>query len=1043
MALPEPVAVADFAEHRVEDSEGHGSVPPDRAAAQLRFAVLGRVRAWRDTTELELGSPQQRMVLAALLLRRGRPVTVSELVDAVWGEEPPNAAVSVLRTYVSRLRKALKSGSRAADSPQVLVSVTDGYLIHIPEDGLDLDVFEQRVAEAQKLRAEGALPAAARLLRSALEAWEGAPLAGLPGPLAEAERSRLAEERLLALETRLDIDVELGRLGEAVPTLVALSGEHPLRERLVRLLMLALYRSGRQSEALAAYRRTRGTLVEELGVEPNASLRDLHGRILAADPSLTAPSSAPAQAASPASASIPVEAPAPGPAPVPGPEQEARPQEPSAQEDAEAASRTATPAQLPADLPHFSGREDELGQALHLAADNPSGPPTTVISGMAGIGKTALAVHWAHRIAHRYPDGQLYINLRGFDPTGAVIASAEAVRIFLNALGLPPQSVPDSLEAQAALYRSLLADRRMLIVLDNARDAEQVRPLLPGSPGCLVIVTSRSQLTGLIANEGARPMMLSPLASAEAHDFLARRIGAAALRAEPGAAEEIVERCGRLPLALAVVAARAATNPTFALDTVARELRESRGNLDALTGGDPTTDVRTVFSWSYQALSAPAARLFRLLGLPSGPDISAHAAAALAGLPLRETRRLLAEITRVSLLTERVPGRYTLHDLLRVYAAERAAAQGPPEERRQALEQLMYWYLHTADSVYAHLAPRHRPLPLKPLPPGCEPMTFASRDEALRWCETERPNLVATVDLAARTRRPDLAWQLTISLWGFAFLSGNMHDWLNTARTRLEGARGANDRRGEAWSLTEVAAASTAMGRLDEAVEHYRAAMLLYQRLGDTYGSSQAVSGLGVAYLHSGQLDEAFDFLNRSLALSRANGDDWAEGIALAHLGDACLRLGRYDEAVDYLRKGLRLLRTTGNCWFEGATLASLGTALHRQRRLGEAVESYHEALDVLRDVGNPGGEGDTLGHLGDVLLDAGRPEEARDRWQQALALFEESGRPGAEGIRARLRRLEAGERAPEVGTEAAPEPTRPLHRTACASASAGHAHPE
>ncbi|WP_247197940.1 NB-ARC domain-containing protein, partial [Streptomyces sp. GESEQ-35] len=360
--------------------------------------------------------------------------------------------------------------------------------------------------------------------------------------------------------------------------------------------------------------------------------------------------------------------------------------------------------------------------------------------------------------AERYPDGQLYINLRGFDPTGAIVSSAEAIRAFLDALGVPPQTIPGTLDAQTALYRSLLADRRVLVLLDNARDTEQVRPLLPGSADCLAIVTSRSQLTGLVAHEGARPLTLGPLSPAAAHGFLARRVGAVRLTAEPEAVNEIIECCGRLPLALAVVAARAATNPGFALGIIAGELREGRGNLDALTGGDPTSDVRTVFSWSYEALSAPAARLFRLLGLHSGPDICGHAAAALAGLPLRETRGLLAEITRLNLLNQHAPGRYALHDLLRVYAAERVTTQETPQERDRAVERLAHWYLHTAAAVYGYLSPGHRPFPLGPRPPECEPMTFTSRDQALRWCEIERPNFVATVHQAAASHRPDLAW---------------------------------------------------------------------------------------------------------------------------------------------------------------------------------------------------------------------------------------------------------------------------------------------
>ncbi|MEV6170896.1 BTAD domain-containing putative transcriptional regulator [Streptomyces sp. NPDC051954] len=962
----------------------------DRATAPLRFAVLGRVRAWRGATELNLGSPQQRVVLAALLLRRGRPVTVAELVDAIWGDEPPTAAVSVLRTYVSRLRKTLNPGPDAArspeahESPQPVVSVTDGYLVRLPDGSLDLDVFEQRVARAQKRRAEGELPAATKLLHTALDEWEGAPLAGLPGPLAEVERSRLAEERLSTLETCLEIDVELGRLSEVIPTLITLTSEHPLREQLSRLLMLALYRSGRQAEALAAYRRTRSTLVAELGVEPGGSLRELHHRILAADASLE---------------------------PL-APEREAAPQEP------EAVSHTATPAQLPADLPVFTGRQDELRQVLSLAPDSVTPPSLTVISGMAGIGKTTLAVHWAHRVAHHYPDGQLYINLRGFDPTGAVVSSAKAVRTFLNALGVPPEAIPASLDAQAALYRSLLAGRRMLVLLDNARDAEQIRPLLPGSPGCLTIVTSRSQLTGLIAGEGAQPLTLSPMTTAESHGFLARRVGAAWLAAEPEVANEIVEFCGRLPLALAIVAARAATNPGFALGTVARELRESQGNLDALTGGDPTSDVRTVFSWSYDALSAPAARLFRLLGLHSGPDISAPAAAALAGLPRRETRGLLAEITRLSLLNEYAPGRYALHDLLRVYAAERAAAE-EQHERDRTVERLLCWYLHATDAVYAQLTPRRRPLPLEPLPPQVEPMTFDSRDQALQWCERERPNFVATVHQAAASHRPDLAWRLTVALWGFYSLHGTLQDWLNTARTCLECARESGNRRGEAWSLNEVAVALIAVRRSDEAIEYLREAKELYRQLGDTYGSSRVVNSLGVAYLQSGQNDEAVDHLDRALALSRACGDEWAEGIALSQLGDAFRRLGRFDEAIHHLRNGLTIVHATGYRWIEAVTLDSLGVALHRRQRHDEAIECYHEALEILRDVGNSWGEGDTLGHLGDVLLDAGRPDAARARWREAVAVMKESAHPDTEAIRERLRRLDAHE--PDPGPDSGP----------------------
>ncbi|MFB9640535.1 AfsR/SARP family transcriptional regulator, partial [Streptomyces spiralis] len=419
--------------------------------SSLRFAVLGSVRAWRGDVELDLGSPQQRVVLGALLLRRGRLVTVGELVDAVWGQAPPPAAVSVLRTYVSRLRKVLEPERGAGRSPRVIVSVADGYVAQVLDDALDLGVFEQRVAEARQRHIAGETSAAAELLQAALDGWEGTPLAGLPGPLADVERARLTEKWLSTLEWRLDTDIRLGRHGEVIGELTSLTGEYPLRERLCLLLMLALFRSGRRAEALAFYRRTRRVLVDELGIEPGADLQQLHDRILAGDALLhLSPSSEETHQR-------------PDPAPPPS-------------------GHVIRPAQLPARLPAFTGRGAELKQVRALLSQSGSRPDAVVISviaGMAGIGKTALAVHWAHEVADRFPDGQLFINLRGFDPAGSAMPPGEAIRIFLDALGVPAQQMPAQLDAQAALYRSLLAHRRVLILLDNARDADQVRPLLP------------------------------------------------------------------------------------------------------------------------------------------------------------------------------------------------------------------------------------------------------------------------------------------------------------------------------------------------------------------------------------------------------------------------------------------------------------------------------------------------------------------------------------------------------------------------------------
>ncbi len=996
----------------------------DHYVNSLRFAVLGPVRAWRGKQELDLGSPQQKVVLAALLLRRGRPLPLGELLDAVWGEQPPAAAVSVLRTYVSRLRKVLEPDRGPVGQPRVIVSVGDGYALRIPDDALDLAVFQRRVTEAKRSRAAGDVSGAAELLHTALDGWRGAALAGLPGPLGETVSAWLDEEWLTALEARLDADIERGRHHEVIAELIPLTGTHPLREELSRLLMLALYRSGRQAEALAAYRGTRGALVRELGVEPGAPLQELRDRILAADPSLL-PHPAPAPAP-PAPPEPSVTAPADARTAADEPE----PYEPdrSASSAPHAARfEAARPAQLPADLPTFAGRHEELDRTHALLPADGSPPSTVVISaigGMGGIGKSTLAVHWAHRVADRFPDGQLYINLRGFDPTGSAVTPDDAVRTFLDALGVPPMRIPAGLDAQVALYRSLLARRRVLVLLDNARDTEQVRPLLPGSPGCLVIVTSRNRLTGLVAGEGAHPLTLDQLTSAEARDLLALRLGTDRLAAEPRAADEIVSRCGRLPLALAIVAAHARAHPDFPLSAIADEVSDSHGSLDAFAGGDDiTTDVRAVFSWSYKALSAPAARVFRLLGLHAGPDVSAPAAAALAGLAPRAARALLTELTRAHLLTEHRPGRYTLHDLLRVYAAERVRAEETPEERDLALRRLLSWYLHTADAAYPHITPNRRRIRLEPWDGECPPLEFPTQERAVEWCETERSNLVVAVHQAHQAGQTGIAWRLPAVLWGFFYLRSHTHDWLDTSRTGLAAARAAGDREGEAQSLSDTAAALRSSGRPDEAIELLHEALELNEELGDGEARSSVISNLGDAYLHAGRLDKSVEYTRRGLALDRVAGSVWGEGIALSNLGDAYQRMGRYDEALGCLERALVVLRAGGNRWVEGVTLDILGTIHRRLGHYAESVEHYRQALATHRDIGNRWGEGHTLGHLGDAHLDADEPEAARTSWRQALAIFAEFGHPDAEKIRERLAGLRAGA-AGARGRGAAPRRT-------------------
>ncbi|MER6441564.1 BTAD domain-containing putative transcriptional regulator [Streptomyces sp. NPDC001185] len=950
----------------------------------LRFVLLGRVRAWFENQELDLGSPQQRAVLATLLLRCGRPIAVSGLIDAVWGENPPPAAVSVLRTYVSRLRKVLEPGRSAGESPQVVVSAADGYLVRASQNALDLNIFNARVAEARKLRAAGAAAAAADLLRIALNQWEGAPLAGLPGPLAEAERSRLEEERINTLEMRLEIDVQIGRHGEVLAELISLTETHPLREKLCRLLMLALYRSGRQAEALEAYRKTRKTLVTEFGIEPSTPLRQLHDRILAADgslgPELMTPENDPTETV-------------------------------AASLDSDPYSLTVTPtvrpAQLPADLTTFTGRHVEVEQMKALLLEEGAPSKTVVISaihGMAAIGKTALAVHVAHQVADKFPGGQLFINLRGFDPVSPAVQPGEAIRDFLDALGIPPQRIPAGIDAQSALYRSLLANRNMLIVLDNARDIHQIRPLLPGSPGSLVIVTSRNELTGLVVGDGAHPLTLSPWTQEEAHDFLAKRLKAERLAAEPEAAEEIIRHSDRLPLALAVVAARAATNPNFPLSVIVDSLREHQGSLDAFAGSD--IDIRAVFFSSYNSLSGPASHMFRLLGLHAGPYISAPAIAALAALPLREARSLLLELKGAHLLVESKPDQFTLHDLLRVYAAERAQTEMSLQEKNLAIERLLTWYLHTADAAYGHITPHRRRISIKEILPSCVPLTFTTYEQALEWCTAERANLVFAVRAAAASRQPAIAWQLTSLLWGFFYLSRHTEDWLDTTQTGLAVARFVGDLEGEAQSLMDLAAALHIAGRDDETFGHLNQALAIYRKLGDVNGRAAAVSNLGNAYLAFNQLGKAIEYLRRGLALFEKIGDSWALGINLSNVGDCYRRLGQFDDAISYLERALTALRTTGNRWVEGVTLDVLGMVKHQLHRHSDAITIYQQALVAHREVGNRWGEGHTLDHIGDTYFASGQQKNAKTCWGLASDVFEDLGRPEAKTLKKKMAEL-------------------------------------
>lgn len=956
------------------------------AKEPFRVSLLGPLRAWRQEAELPLGPPQQRAVLALLLLRRGRAVAVDEIVDGIWGTQPPAAAVSVLRSYVSRLRKLFEPG-RPTDTPsRFLVTLGDGYALRADAFLSDLDRFDRLVARAWARRAEGDDEAAVRLLRSASELWQGVPLAGLPGPRAEAERRNLEERRLAAQETRLRIELDLGQHARVLPELTTLGEEHPLREALCELRVLALYRGGRRAEALDVYARTRRTLVEELGIEPGPSLRALHADLLADDPG----------PARPVPRDRPTDA---GHSAGPGGDQEGH----------TGPTSTVRPSQLPPDLVTFAGRRAELDCAAALLPDlrRPGTTLLGLVSGMAGAGKTTLVVHWAHRIAHRFPDGNLYVNLRGHGPSSSRMEPGEALERFLVTLGIAPQAVPEGLDAQAALYRGVLADRRVLIVLDNAGGTEQVEPLLPAAPGCFVVVTSRSRLSGLVARHGAHTLTLGVLSAGESLELLAQRLGEARVTAEPEAAREIVDLCARLPLALSIVAARAALHPGFRLAGIAAELRTDHGSLDAFSVGDDlVTDIRTVFSWSYRALSPQAARLFRRLALHPGPDITRAAAAALAGVPPHRVRASLTELTGASLLTERAPGRFVLHDLLRAYATERTEAEDSEAEHRAALLALHSHFLLTAHHAAAALDPLRETMPLPPCPPDAAPLRFGDRAEAVAWLRTERYVLREIIGHAAAHGFDGHAWLTAAALDVYFNRLGYWHDLLEIQTTALRSARAAGSVTGQAYSLCGLGGAHAQLNHPEQALRHLEDALKLFASAGHVLGQARVHRGLAYLCNRTDRPLAALDHYARAIELYQSEGNVSGEAGVLNQVAWTYILMGAHEKALEHCEEAILRSQKLGDPYGEASAQDTLGYALYHLRRYPEAIERFERSLRWFHEIGDRYLESDVLRHLGEARLATGDLDAARAALTAALALLEEGGHPEAEAVRRELRKL-------------------------------------
>ncbi|MBB5806173.1 DNA-binding SARP family transcriptional activator [Saccharothrix ecbatanensis] len=914
---------------------------------KTEFKVLGPLEVWHGGRQVPLPTGKARVLLASLLLRAGRVVPMDDLVDRLWDGRSVNPARTraTLHMVVTRLRQSLGAAN-------VVRTATGGYAADVPPGALDLHRFRDLVGRDR--------------FTEALDLWRGAPLSDVPSDVLHGEDVvPLLEERLDALERRLDADLAAGRAAEVVPELRSLTREHPLRERFWGQLMEALSRSDRQAEALAAYRSVAELLAEQLGVDPGPRLQELHQRILTAAPDITVRT----------------------------------PNSPNG-------SGTPAPRQLPMHTRFFVGREHELNALWALLDTSPAGGTVVIsaINGTAGVGKTTLALHWAGQSRNRFPDGQLYVNLRGFDPTGVPMSPDEALRGFLGALGVARDRVPSGLDEKVGLYRSLLAERRVLVVLDNAADSEQVRPLLPSGSRCLALVTSRNQLDGLVVREGARPLPLDVLSDEDATALLERQLGRERVAAEPDAVRELIGHCAGLPLALSVVAARAAAHPDFRLRALAGELADERTRLEALDTGDATASVKTVFSWSYERLSPPAARMFLLLGVHAGREVSIPAAASLSGVPPREARRLMGELSRLHLISEQVPGRFALHDLVHACARDLAVAHEDQSGLRDAMRRVLDHYLHTANNADRLLYSQREEIAFADPAPGVVVPELTERADALAWFQIEHGSLMAAVGHAAAHGFDTHAWQLAWTTTAFARLRSFWHEQARCLEIALAAAKRLDDRVALASTHRGLGRIMIPLRRFAASEANLTAALELARELGDRQSQAHIHRHLAGLYEAADRLHDALHHAEQALEVFEALGDRAGTARALNAVGWARAMLGEdLHRALADCGRALVLFREVNDVLAEAATWDSLGYIHHRMHDLAEAVRCYQAALPRYRESGDRYEEAATLERLGDTYVVAGDHDAARAVWQEALVILDDLGHGTAESVRVKV----------------------------------------
>jgi DNA-binding SARP family transcriptional activator/tetratricopeptide (TPR) repeat protein len=917
----------------------------------LTVRVLGTFEVAVDRRVVALTAGRLRTLLAVLAMSAGKVLPMDHLAAVVWGERLPGNARRSLQTYAGRLR-AILGGVR-------IESAAAGLALHTDPDNVDALRFVRLLDEAGHQPTMGAERAR---LGEALDLWRGEPYEGVSSEwLHENHAPGLVERYLSALERRIDIDLADGRHRDLEAEVRELIARHPLRESLWVRLLVALGQSGRHAEALEAYEAVRKRIVAELGVDPGPDLRRVHAELVAG--------------VAPAVAHDVVPPTRPG----------------------------MTPQQLPPDIDCFAGRRDQLAALDGLIAGGSGMPSATVcvITGTAGVGKTTLAVRWARRAAVHFPDGQLHANLQGYGPSKEATEPTNVLRGFLDAFNVPLERIPDNVAARTALLRSLLADKRVLVLLDNARDAEQVRPLLPSSRGCLAVITSRNDLAGLVVAEGARPVSLDVLSPDESRQLLAVRLGEDRVVREPAAVRAIIGSCARLPLALAIVAARATLNPSLPLGELAADLRDSRDELDILETGDDATSVRAVFSWSHRLIAPETARLFRLLGMHPSPEMSVAAAASLAECPVPRARALLVRLHRANLVDESGRDRYRMHDLLWAYARELVAQQHNEEERHAAVCRLLDHYTATAFAAERLLDPLRDPITAPNGGPVAEP---SDKHGAFAWFATERQTLLAACKQAADHGSDRHVYQLAWALTTFLDRHGLWHDWAWIQRAALEAAERLGGDSEIAHANRILARASTRLRRYADANKHFTRAVDLYRALGDPVG--QATTHINLGWMYECQEDFATALHHNELALElfERSGHEVGQAKVLNAIGWDYTKLGDHRTALTYCERALRLNEDLDDRFGQAETWDSLGYVHLHLSDHKQSIVCYEHAIALHVELGMTVLMDSVLRDMGDAHRASGDLAAARACYAQSLELMEEQGHPGADELRARLR---------------------------------------